>query len=825
MELTPPKSRNDLCPCGSGVRYKHCHGTPTQLSPAASPPDPANALALRGLAAQQSGDAASAIELYRQAVALNPNHADALHMLGVAHMQRFEPEQALGFIEQAASLTGWTIAAMRHNYGWALSVLMSARPAANLQARAAAVAQVRRDRAALLLAASRTPRIGVLALCRDQAQANAVLTQMGEQTEPPGACVLLLPAVEGHALSAQLSELAHAFPITVIASTWPHSSSAMSDALAVLEAIDVDYVQLIDNAVAFTNNRLQLLSERLHESGARWGFSSAAFAETATSTTSASAAPMALDALNGLHRLAHRMRLGDLLIERLGLPITLSNLVFERTLLRDTLADELASPPTVLGLSLAAAWLAEPLFIDEHTFWLDRATLDACTAACLLPPCQAIMATFIGRILDTLPAPNALAPQAQSDGVDVLKRALRGGLGSMLSRVQLLKIAGLTRDVVQAAPLSTEGIEFIGFARAESGLGENLRSLVNAAATTSLAASLSVADIDIDSGIRNNDTHMSRYMDGRMFRTRVICVNPDLLGEAFHHDGLGRYADAYRIGFWFWELERIPRMWAEHSRLVDEIWVATDFVADAVRRDVIDRPVIKIRTPVVAPVLDRVYTRTEFGLRDDVCLFMFSFAFGSFATRKNPEATVRAFRLAFANGNERVQLVIKTSQSELFAPACAALVALAAGDPRIVFINRYLSRQALIGLQSTIDCYVSLHRSEGLGLGLAECMTQGKPTIATAYSGNLEFMNNENSFLVDHTLIPVREGEYPDFKNQVWADASVAHAAMHMKNVYEDPHRAAAVGLAGARHLAEHFNFQTVGRDILARYAAIGRAR
>jgi|GEM_PF-1091313 len=819
MQIKPPKSRNDPCPCGSGKRYKQCHGLAASSGVSGTVTDRARALAVRGLEAHQRIDMVTAETLYRESLALEPDNVDVLHMLGVVLMQRFELAEALPLIARAAELVDWQTAAIRHNYGWALSVLMSARTPGNLPARAQQVAQLRQERRAL--SPSQIPSVAILALCQSQADAEALVDQLRAQTRAPREVVLLLPEPVASAMKIAAASCNFACPIAVQAAAVPQSVAAISFAL---QTIRSRYVQLVHDAVTYDPVRVQRMSDELACSGARWGFTRV---NVGSDEQKGIHGPLSLmlDALNGLDRLQHRMRLGDLLLERPGLPITLSNFMIDRELLADVLNDPLSSPPTALGFSLAALWRAEPVFVNAETLQLSRATLEARQLECVGDAGRLILRTFVDRTLASELAVNPLAPHVSVDGVDIFKRALRGGLGSALDKRQLLRIEQLTRETPGRQPLIEDGIEFIGFARAESGLGENLRALVRASATTELASVISVSDVDIDSGIRNADTSMSAYMDGRMFQTRVICVNPDLLGEAFHHDGYGRYADAYRIGFWFWELERIPRMWVDHARLVDEIWVATDFVASAVRQDVTDRPVIKIRTPVTVPMLDRAYTRTEFGLREGCCLFMFSFAFGSFSTRKNPEAAVRAFRQAFPLGTEDVQIVIKTSQSELYANARDVLMALAGGDPRIVLVNRYMSRAELIGLQSAIDCYVSLHRSEGLGLGLAECMAQGKPAIATAYSGNLEFMNSDNSLLVDYTLVPVREGEYPDYEGQVWADASVEHAAIQMQKVYQDRELARRIGQSGAQYIARHFSHEAIGRDILRRYKEINRGR
>ena len=97
---------------------------------------------------------------------------------------------------------------------------------------------------------------------------------------------------------------------------------------------------------------------------------------------------------------------------------------------------------------------------------------------------------------------------------------------------------------------------------------------------------------------------------------------------------------------------------------------------------------------------------------------------------------------------------------------------------------------------------------------MAECMALGKPVIATADSGNMELMNEGNSLLVNHALIPVIEGEYLDWRNQRWADADVAHAATHMRRVFDDRTFAETLGHAGQQSILTELSTQRVGERI-----------
>ena len=157
----------------------------------------------------------------------------------------------------------------------------------------------------------------------------------------------------------------------------------------------------------------------------------------------------------------------------------------------------------------------------------------------------------------------------------------------------------------------------------------------------------------------------------------------------------------------------------------------------------------------------RPYRRSEFGLADDAYTFLFTFNFNSYVARKNPLGTIAAFRAAFPDMTQPVALVLKPTNADKTGERMREVQAAIGGDPRIQVIDRAMSRDEIFGLESVIDSYVSLHRSEGFGLGLAESMFLGKPVIGTAYSGNLEFMDETNSLLVDYRLIARRRPRVP----------------------------------------------------------------
>jgi hypothetical protein len=276
----------------------------------------------------------------------------------------------------------------------------------------------------------------------------------------------------------------------------------------------------------------------------------------------------------------------------------------------------------------------------------------------------------------------------------------------------------------------------------------------------------------------------------------IVAVNADELPDFVERLGED-YFEGPRIGIWGWETTSIPPRWQRAFALVEEIWVYSRFMAENIGA-VAPVPVLALPPPVQRP--QQTVEPLRLGVPEGF-LFLFVFDYLSTVQRKNPVGLIEAFKLAFAPG-EGPQLLIKTINAPLRPLAEEELLWAAHGREDIHVVDRSLSGEELNGLMAACDCYVSLHRAEGFGLTLAEAMSIGKPAIATGYSGNVDFMNRENSYLVDYTIGRVgAECEiYPP--EGEWADPSVEHAAELMRRVIGDPREAARRGARGAEDIA-----------------------
>ena len=363
-----------------------------------------------------------------------------------------------------------------------------------------------------------------------------------------------------------------------------------------------------------------------------------------------------------------------------------------------------------------------------------------------------------------------------------------------------------TSQVVVADPLRDDGLNLVGYLTHQSGLGDVARRLRDAAAQAGLAHS-SVATYRTASPTRDAEP-----IGNRVEFTNSLCVVTADQFPFLAADMPELFAATRRmIGYWFWELEHVPLPMRQSISLVDEIWAGSRFVTDAFAA-VSSVPVRHVPIPVAKPPASS-RRRADFAKLADVGerpLFLTTFDHLSVTERKNPIGVVEAFRAAFTPGEGPV-LIVKTMNGHQRWASHQRVLAAADGRNDIRVWDETLDRADQMALVAAADCMVSLHRSEGLGLHLAEAMWLGTPTIATRYSGNLDFMNDENSLLIDAELVHVEHGQgvYPPTAK--WAAPDLEQAAAAMRRIAADAALAARLAAAGRQTMEQQPSLAETG--------------
>ena len=353
------------------------------------------------------------------------------------------------------------------------------------------------------------------------------------------------------------------------------------------------------------------------------------------------------------------------------------------------------------------------------------------------------------------------------------------------------------------------GVNLAGYVASEKGVGEALRSQARNLEAVGIPY---VLNDFRDSGSLNQDFSYTDFSNDNPYAINVVQVNADQVPFFHQVRGQDYFSDRYNIGYWNWELSEFPAEWLSSFDYFDEIWVASTFVLDSVSR-VSPIPVIRIPFSMLERPVIRIVNRSHFDLPGETFVFLFMFDFHSFLARKNPTGLIEAFKRVFPSGNEAT-LLLKCSHSS---PDDLKQLHDAIGDANVRIIDGVLSRDEIDGLLQVSNCYVSLHRSEGFGLTIAEAMSIGKPVIATDYSGNVDFMTPGNSFPVKYGLTQI-DSDYGPYKaGYTWAEPDLNHAADMMRFVFENRDQAREVGHRAQQDVSSLLHPKAVGAMIKQR--------
>ncbi|WP_309110076.1 FkbM family methyltransferase [Saccharothrix sp.] len=350
----------------------------------------------------------------------------------------------------------------------------------------------------------------------------------------------------------------------------------------------------------------------------------------------------------------------------------------------------------------------------------------------------------------------------------------------------------LPREPVDPAEPGDEfGVNVVGYLTAELGVGELGRIAHDAIARAGVPISSVVEDRLVSSrtGMPEPGTKGDPH-----YPITLLCVNADQTQAVLEnrpHVGHHRY----RIGLWAWELEEFPGWMHSAFHLVDEVWTISEFCREAIAKHT-DKPVKAIPMPVRDPgEVDRPARKPG-----DPVRFLFAFDFLSIGERKNPWGVLEAFQRAFP-GRDDVRLVIKAINGNKRPDVAERLRVRAMEDPRVELVEKYLTVQELNDLYASSMAYVSLHRSEGFGLTVAEAMARAMPVISTDYSSTAEFVDATTGWPIPYELVPVGKGNDPYEATSLWADPDLDAAARAMREVADDPAEADRRGRAAREHI------------------------
>ena len=361
-----------------------------------------------------------------------------------------------------------------------------------------------------------------------------------------------------------------------------------------------------------------------------------------------------------------------------------------------------------------------------------------------------------------------------------------------------------------------DGINEYGFFKEETGLGQGARCYAKAIETAGIPHRF--IHLNFLEWLPGDDRSYEKKLKRKpTYAGNVMHLNPDLLEEALQIFPKRFFDRHYNIGVWLWELETLPDCWLKSLDFYDEIWTPSEFIAKAVRKET-DKPVTVIPYGIEPKRADM--NRRDLGLPEDKFITLAMFDAHSYTVRKNPMAAIEAFTEAFA-GNPEALLVLKANHPKDDEIARLEEQLKEAGIQYRLIRDR-MPREQLNDLMACCDVFISLHRSEGFGLPIAEAMALGTAVVATNWSANAEFMDETCAGCIGYRMVPVGDQyAYETKESDRWADPDIHEAARYLKKLYEDPEYRKQVSQAGKEHIRKTLSVEKCGERMKKRLEEI----
>ena len=409
---------------------------------------------------------------------------------------------------------------------------------------------------------------------------------------------------------------------------------------------------------------------------------------------------------------------------------------------------------------------------------------------------------------------NYCNPVNKYTNVDRAKRKILKTFGYIKPKEAIVKKPLRINELDNNYP---RGINLSGFIRGDFGLGEATRIL----ARTFEAGKIPFCIINYQPNTSHNFTNKEyeeKITNIFTYNTNIMLINQDGTQDFFESISNEATDKRYNIGVWYWELPEFPEKWIKYFDYFDEIWTASTFTVESFKK-VTQKPVYCLPCCVTVE-FDKGLDRKHFNLPENNFLFLMMYDYRSVSARKNPMAVVNAFLKSFES-NTNANLLIKMNKPSHWDIEDELLI-LIKSHKNIIIIDETMSRIEVNSLINCCDAFVSLHRSEGFGLGPAEAMYLGKPAILTNWSGNTEYMTKDNCCPVDCEIIEIEKTYGPYEKGFHWAEPDVDQASEYMKRLVEDKEYYKSVATKGEKYIKGNFSPEAISNIAKKRLDELG---
>ena len=357
----------------------------------------------------------------------------------------------------------------------------------------------------------------------------------------------------------------------------------------------------------------------------------------------------------------------------------------------------------------------------------------------------------------------------------------------------------------------TSGIDVFGYFRTESGLGQAARGFVGAIQAAKIPFNTKTLPLPDQF---SNTIEFGDLAGAGTSQAVIIVANADAMSDLVRAIDPESLRDRYRIGHWTWELPVFPAAWASAFDSVDEIWVPSRFVGRAIQAAT-TKPLRIVPYVVQVEAVDWRAARHEFGLPTDAHVFLTTFDINSYAARKNPLGAIKAFCDAFPDPHAAApRLLVKFHGRKGGGEIRAELLRASHADARITLLDGVYTPRQMASLRAACDTFVSLHRSEGFGLNIAEAMAANKLVIATDFSGNRDFLRPENGFPIPYAMRGLEAGEYPFGQGQWWAEPNHEAAVEAMRSAVAGGDAMQRLAARGREDIVAGYSPKTIGHVI-----------